>query len=101
MVTKPVGQARSIDPTGGEIEHETLLVIDGGGDLRAVEDQEGFHGGVADPLVAVNERVVLNQREAQRRGLLSQRRVQRVRYRIRRGADTAPRSSGKRGQRRA
>ena len=78
MVTKPVGQARSIDPAGGESEHETLLLIDGGGDLRAVEDQEGFHGGVADPLVTIDERVALNQREAQRCDLLA-----RVRYRVR------------------
>ena len=29
MVTKPVGQVRSIDPACCEIGHETLLVIDG------------------------------------------------------------------------
>jgi hypothetical protein len=70
MVTKPVAQLRPIDPAGGEIEHETLLVFDDGGDLGTVEDEEGLHGGVPDALVAVDERVVLNQREAQRRGLL-------------------------------
>jgi hypothetical protein len=39
MATKPVGQLRPIDPAGGEIEHEPLLLIDGGVDLRAVEDE--------------------------------------------------------------
>ena len=68
MVTKPVCQVGAIDLAASEIEHETLLLIDGGGDLRAVEDQEGFHGGVADLPVAVDERVVLS--------LLGQRRVQ-------------------------
>lgn len=64
MVTKPVGQVHPGDMAGGEIEHETLLVIDGGVDLGAVEDEEGLHGGVPDALVAVDEWVVLNQREA-------------------------------------
>ena len=144
MVTKPVSQVHPVDPAGSEIEHETLLVIDGGGDLGAVEDEEGLHGGVPDSLVAVDEWVVLNQREAQRRGLLNHGRIEidaaerrlwlsngrvkrskladagrapaklawrtrrcnsttspRGRYRIRRGADIAPRSSAGRGQRRA
>src|SRR5258706_16371143 len=70
MVTKPIGQVRPIDPTGGEIKHETLLVIDGGVDLGAVEDEKGLHGGVPDALVAVDERMVPNQGEAQRCGLL-------------------------------
>ncbi len=61
MVTKPVGQVRPIDPASGKIKHEPLLVIDAGGDLGAVEDEEGLHGGVRDALVAVDERVVLNQ----------------------------------------
>lgn len=76
MVTKPVGQVRPVHPASGEIEHETLLVIEGGVDLGAVEDKEGFHGGVPDALVAVDERVVLNQREAHRRGLLDHRWIQ-------------------------
>ena len=53
MVTKPVSQVRPIDPAGGEIEHETFLVIDRGVDLGAIEDEEGLHGGVPDALVAV------------------------------------------------
>ncbi len=39
MMTKPVGQVRPIDPAGSKIEHETLLVIDGGGDLGAQQDR--------------------------------------------------------------
>jgi hypothetical protein len=76
MVTKPVGQVHPVDPAGGEIEHKTLLVIDGGGDLGAVEDEEGLHVGVPDAIVTVHEGVVLNQREAQRRGLLKHARIE-------------------------
>jgi hypothetical protein len=39
MVTKPVGQVRPVEPAGGEVEHETLLVIDGGVGLGAIEDE--------------------------------------------------------------
>src|SRR5882724_9201579 len=143
MVTKPIGRLCPVDRAGGEIEHEAFLAIDGCVDLAAVEDEKDLHDGVADALVAVDERVVLPQREAERRGLLDHGRIvidtierrlwlsdggverteiadagraaacledawrcssttsPRVRYRIRRGADTAPRSSAGRGQRRA
>jgi hypothetical protein len=40
MVTKPIGQVHLVDPAGGEIEHETRLVIDGGVDLSATEMYE-------------------------------------------------------------
>ena len=55
---------------GGEIEHEALLITDGSVDLAAVEDQERLHRCMPYTLVAVNERMVANKREAQRRGLL-------------------------------
>src|SRR5438034_81116 len=76
MVPKPIGQVCPVDPAGGEIEHEVLLVIDGCVDLGAVEDEKGLHGGMADALVAVDERVVLDQREAERRGLLDHGRIE-------------------------
>ncbi len=71
MPTKPVHQARRIDPASGEIKHETLLVIDGSGDLGAVKDEKDLHRGVRDALVAVDERVIPNQRETQCRGVVS------------------------------
>jgi hypothetical protein len=76
MVTKPVRQLGAIDPAGGEIEHETLLFLYGRSDLGAVKDQKGLHGGVPQALVAVQERVPLNQGDAQRRGLLDERGIQ-------------------------
>jgi hypothetical protein len=36
MGTKPVGQVHPVEPAGGEVEHGTLLVIDGGVDLGGV-----------------------------------------------------------------
>ncbi len=69
MLTEPVGQLVAIEPACSEIEHEALVGIDGSIDLAAVEDQEGLHGGMPDPLVAVYEGVPLNQSQAQRRAL--------------------------------
>src|SRR5439155_20667503 len=58
------------------IEYEALLGIDGGIDLCTVEHQECLHGGVPNALVAIDERVALNQRQAQRRGLVSESGIQ-------------------------
>jgi len=62
MVSEPVGQLAAIEPVSGKIEYEALLGIDGGIDLCTVEHQECLHGGVPDALVAIDERVALNQR---------------------------------------
>lgn len=72
MLTEPVGQLAAIEPACGEIEHKAFLGIEGGIDLGAVEDQEGFHGGMPHAFVAIDERVILNQRQAQRRALLNE-----------------------------
>lgn len=76
MLAQPVGQVAATDPAGREIEDETLFFIHRGSDLGTVEDQKGFHGGVPHALVAIEVRVALNQREAERRRLLNQRGVQ-------------------------
>ena len=76
MLTKPVDQVTASDPAGCEIEHEALLVVYRGVDLRAVENEEGLHGGVCDPFVAVDKGVALNQREGERSGLLDYRGIQ-------------------------
>ena len=39
MLTKPVGQLAATNSASGEIEHKTLLGIEGGIDLGTVEDQ--------------------------------------------------------------
>src|SRR5438477_497860 len=76
MVSEPVGQLAAIEPVSGKIEYEALLGIDGGIDLCTVEHQECLHGGVPNALVAIDERVALNQRQAQRRGLVSESGIQ-------------------------
>jgi len=60
---EPVDQLTAPDPTRSEIEHETLLVVDGSVDLGAVENEDGLHGGVSSAFVAIEERVALDQRE--------------------------------------
>lgn len=42
-------------------------------DRKAVEDQERFHRGVANPSVSVNERMVLDRGKAKRGSFLDQR----------------------------
>ena len=63
---KREGRSHSLwtNPTTGAVEavHEALLILYKCIDLAAVENQERLHGGVADALVAVHERVVSNQR---------------------------------------
>src|SRR5207249_10011945 len=76
MVAEPVGQFAPIEPASGEIEYKALLGVDGGIDLRTVEYQECLHGGMPDTLVAIDERIALNQRQTQRRGLLSESGIQ-------------------------
>src|SRR6266480_680888 len=49
------------------LEYKALLGIDGGIDLGTVEYQKRFHGGMPDALIAIDERVVLNQRHTQHR----------------------------------
>ncbi len=71
MLTQRVGQVAATGPAGGEIEHEPLFFIYRGSDLGTVEDRKGFHGSVRHGFVAIDERVALNQREAERRRLLN------------------------------
>jgi len=76
VAPEPVDQLTTIEPAPGEIEYEALLGIDGGLDLPAVEHQECLHCGMPNALVAIDERVALNQRQTQRRSLVSKSRIQ-------------------------
>src|SRR3989442_5785661 len=69
-------RAPPIEPASGQIEYKALLGVDGGIDLGTVEYQECRHGGMPDTLVAIDERMALNQRQTQRRGLLSESGIQ-------------------------
>ena len=76
VLTRPVAQLTSADPTRSEIEHEMLLVVDGSVDLGAGENEEGLRGRVSSALVAIDNRVALNQRECPGGGFLNQSRVE-------------------------
>ena len=47
-------------------QHDGFSGIHGGNKLNSVEDQGDLYGSVADAFVAIHERVVLDQGEAQR-----------------------------------
>jgi hypothetical protein len=70
------GSFGSRNATGGKTQHQLLLLVVGGIDLEAVQDEEGLHGGMRDSLVAIQERVVLHHRIPERRGLFDERRVE-------------------------
>jgi hypothetical protein len=70
VLLKPAGQLSSADAARGEVEHETLLIVDGGINLGAVEQKKGGHRSVSQALVSVDKRMALSEREAQRRCLL-------------------------------
>jgi hypothetical protein len=76
MASEPVGQLAVIEPASGEIEYKALLGINGRIDPGAVEYQECLHGDMSDAFVAIDERVALNQRQTQRRDLLSESGIQ-------------------------
>jgi hypothetical protein len=60
MLTKPVDQVAASDPPGRKIEHEALLVVYGGVDLGAIENEEGLHGGVSDAFIAIDKGISLD-----------------------------------------
>ena len=73
MALNPLGELLSIDLTGRQPEKNLLLFIDTGVHLKTIQHEERFHRGMADSLVSVNERMILDQRERHRRRLFSER----------------------------
>jgi len=61
MLPHPIGEVASTDAAGGKIQHQAFLIIYGGVDLSAIEKEKYLHGGVPDALVAIDERMVLDQ----------------------------------------
>src|SRR5262245_32610314 len=72
MLLKPAGQFNAAEAAGGEVEHETLLLVDCGINLAPVEQKKGGHYCVSRALVAVDECVPLSECEAQRGSLLDE-----------------------------
>jgi hypothetical protein len=62
------GKFVAAQATCGDVEHETFLLIDRRLDLAAVQPEEGFHRGVSNALVAIQNRVVTNEGETERGG---------------------------------
>jgi hypothetical protein len=58
VCSQPASKSLAIEAAGRDAEDDTLLLIDGGVHLEAVENQEDFQGRVADALVAIKKRVV-------------------------------------------
>jgi hypothetical protein len=49
--------------SGGHLEDGPLGVINRGLELAAVQPKKGRHRGMASPLVAINERMILDERK--------------------------------------
>jgi hypothetical protein len=61
MAYKPACQLLFGDGAGGNSQDQPLLLIDSGLDFPPIDDQEHFHRCMADTLIAVNKRVILDQ----------------------------------------
>jgi hypothetical protein len=58
------------------VKNDLLLFVNGSLDFVSVQNQKSFHHRVSDPLVAVNERMIPDQREAESRGLVDERGIE-------------------------
>ena len=76
MLAQPVRQLAASDAARSEIQDETFLILDRCLNLRAGQDTERLHCRMSQAFVSVDEGMPLDQREAQRRGLLRQRGIQ-------------------------
>lgn len=76
MLAQPVRQLAASQAARSEIQDDTFLILDRGSNLRAIQDQECLHRCMSHALVAVDEGMPLDQRQAQRRGLLRKRGIQ-------------------------
>jgi len=73
VLTEPGGQLASIDSTGGQIQHDALLIVQASIEVQAVQHQKRLHGGRPGALIAVDERMVSDQREIEGGCLFDQR----------------------------
>jgi hypothetical protein len=63
VFTKPSGDFVAAQATGGDVEHQTFLLIDRRLGLAAVKQKERFHRGVPDAFVAIEKPVVTHEGE--------------------------------------
>ena len=75
MRLDPCLQPSAIETAGGDVKNRLLRFIDRCLDAPAIEPKERDNGSVTDPLVAIHEWMVLDERETQRRRFGRQTRV--------------------------
>lgn len=76
MPTDPLGKFFSAHRASRDADDHLLRVLDGRVELVAVEHQKNFQRCVPNSLVSIDERMVPDEREAERGGLLDERRIQ-------------------------
>ena len=76
MGIDPLRELLTLHLTGGNGEDSLFLFLNITHQIMPVEAQEGLHRGVTDALVAVNKRVVADERKAQSRRFIRQSRAQ-------------------------
>lgn len=71
MLANPVRQRTPCDGTGGKRQERAFRIIDRDGELVTVEDKKDFEGSMANPLVAIDERVIADERMGEGRRFVS------------------------------
>jgi len=69
-------QSSALEPPGCNLENRSFGLVDRRHQIAAVQPKEREHDGVTNSLVAIDERVVLDEGEAQRSGLAREALVQ-------------------------
>ena len=73
MICQPIGKLRSFHQTLCDSKDNHLCIIHISGEFQSIENHHHFNHGVANSLVAINERMILNQRETQAGDFLEKR----------------------------
>jgi len=76
VILDPFGESFSTNLSGGDSENKPLLFVHIGVEFMTVENEKNLDRGMSHPLVAVDERMIRDQRESQRCGLLRYRRIE-------------------------
>ena len=72
MRAQPLRESFARNFTGGESEHEALLIVNRGAKLHAVHDEEHFRGSMRYAFVAVDESVIADEGIAECGSLIHQ-----------------------------
>ena len=76
MIAQPLNELGTPQMTSSHLKDDVLLFIHVCRQLITVQNKEGLHSCVADPLVAIYERMALDDRVTERGSLFDQVRVQ-------------------------